>query len=270
MSVELVIIDLDGTLLRTDQTIGEKTVNAISRAQKQGIKITFATGRMIPASEKYVKMLNIQLPMIALNGALVKKLDGEIPIYHRPLKKDVFERLFPILADSKAATTIVIGDFSFGWNMNHEVRTKLSSWIVGIQDILPEESPQEPTIAMVAGEEIPVRKTYDKIVTLNIPDIQFFLFPSIRYYPMWYLEIRAKGVDKGSGVRALKEKLAISTDNVLVIGDYINDIPMFGEAGIKTTVANAHQKVIDSVDYVSPFSCDQDAVAEIIEKFVLK
>ena len=270
MSVELIIIDLDGTLLRSDLTVGERTIEAIDKAQKRGIAVSFATGRMVSASAKYIEMLNLKLPIIALNGALVKSVDGAKPMFHKPIPENIFAKILPELAESKASTTIVLGDNSFGWNIDENIRSKLSSWIVGIKDIEPEQSPAKPTIAMVAGDEKPVRETYEKIAELGIDGIQFFLFPSIRYYPMWYMEIRSAGVDKGVGVEALQESLGIAPENTLVIGDYINDLPMFYKAGFRAAVSNAHQDIIDIADYVSPLSCDQDGVGEIIEKLVLE
>ncbi|MCD6595123.1 Cof-type HAD-IIB family hydrolase [bacterium] len=270
MSVELIIIDLDGTLLRSDSTVGKRTIDAIGKAKGQSVAVSFATGRMVSASKKYAKMLNINLPMVALNGTLVKGIDGAKPIFHRPIAESIFKKLLPELARSEATITIVLGDSSFGWNIDENIRSKLSSWIVGIQDIEPEQSPAEPTIAMVAGDEKPVRQTYEKIVKLGIDDIHFFLFPSIRYYPMWYMEIRSSGTDKGAGVEALQKYLGIAPENTLVIGDYVNDLPMFEKASVCATVSNAHQNIIDIADYVSPLSCDQDGVGEIIEKFVLE
>ncbi len=270
MGVELIVIDLDGTLIRSDLSVGERTISAIANAQKKGIRTTFATGRMVSASAKYAELLSVELPLIALNGAIVQRHNDGAPIFHRKIPQNIFKKFLPIIEKSTGAVTIVFGDEAFGWNIDDLTRERLSSWIVDIEEISPNEVGSEPTIAMVAGDEKPVRATAEKIMALEIEDIQFFLFPSIRYYPMWYFEIRAAGVDKGLGVKALREKLGLARENVLVIGDYVNDLPMFAEAGISAAVGNAHQEVLDAADYVSPLSCDQDAVGEIIENIVLK
>jgi len=268
---ELVIIDLDGTLLRGDQTVGERTLEAIARARDRGVMITFATGRMVSASRKYLRLLGIDLPMVALNGALVKgdREDESDVVYHAPVPEDSFHAMFDAIAESRATVSVVKIDRTFGWNINPEISKKLSAWIVNITEVEPEYAPSEPTIVMVAGDEEPVRETYEAVKSINPDGIDYFIFPSIRYYPMWYLEIRGKGVHKGSGVRALREKLGIPREKTMVIGDFINDLPMFEEAGIRAAVANAHQDIIDMSDYVSPYSCDQDGVADIIEKVIL-
>ncbi len=270
MQIKLIVIDIDGTLIRSDLSVGERTISAISNAQKMGIRTTFATGRMVSASAKYAEMLSIELPLVALNGAIVQNYNDGVPLFHKKIPQNIFFKFLPIIEKSESVVTIVFGDEAFGWNIDDSMRKRLSSWIVDITEISPNEIGSEPTIVMVAGDEKPVRNTAEKIMALEIENIQFFLFPSIRYYPMWYMEIRADRVDKGLGVKALREKLGLTRENILVIGDYVNDLPMFAEAGISAAVANAHQEVLHSADYVSPLSCDQDAVGEIIEKMVLE
>jgi len=269
MDIELVVIDLDGTLVKSDLSVGERTIAAVERARKIGVEITFATGRMVSASKKYAEILSINLPMIALNGAIVQQHNNGSPIFHRKIEENIFLKILPIIKDSSGAVTIVFGDDAFGWNIDDFTKKRLSSWIVDIKEISPREISAEPTIVMVAGEEKSVRETAEKIFALEIANLEAFLFPSIRYYPMWYMEIRAGGVDKGLGVRALRENLGLKKEKILVIGDYLNDLPMFAESGISAAVSNAHEDVINAADYVSPLSCDQDAVADILENVVL-
>ena len=270
MAIELAVIDLDGTLIRSDLSVGERTLAALREAKNRGVKITIATGRMIAASFDYAEQIGVQVPMIALNGALVQSHNNGNPLAHCPILKKSFAQILPVIADTKAAATVVLGDESFGWNIDDFTRKRLAAWIVNIKDIAPEDSPCEPTIVMVAGYEEPVRETTERLKALDVADVQFFLFPSMRYYPMWYLEIRGAGIDKGSGVKMLREKLGIPKERILVIGDYLNDLPMFAEAGIKAVVANAHIDAIEAADYVSPLSNDRDGVGEIVEKFILE
>jgi len=82
--------------------------------------------------------------------------------------------------------------------------------------------------------------------------------------------LRRIGVNKGTGLKALRKYLGIEKSETLAIGDFINDVPMFMEAGIRATVANAHENVLKIADYVSKYSCDNDAVADIIENLILR
>ena len=270
MGIKLIVIDLDGTLLRSDLSVGERTLSAIRRAMEMGVKVTFATGRMVSASRRYAQLVGINAPMIALNGAIVKDCLNADVLYHRRIDDGSFRRILPVLAESRAASTVVCEDRAFGWNIDEDMRRKLSSWIVNIEEVSFDGVPQSPTIALIAGDENAVRRTADRIRGMKLKGVQVFLFPSIRYYPMWYFELRAFGVDKGTGLRALVDSLGLRRENVLVIGDYVNDLPMFQEAGVRAAVANSHEDVIKNADYVSPLSNDLDGVGEIIEEIVLR
>ena len=268
--IKLVVIDLDGTLIGSDLSLGTRTIKSIEAVKKAGVNVTFATGRMVSATRIYAHELGIDLPIVGLNGALVKPLSNNECVFHAPLSSESFLKALDILATTNATTLIVDRDEAFGWNLTAKMQKILSSWICDIKEIDPTDSPTTPTIALVSGDEKPVKETAERIQKLNLPDVQVFLFPSIRYYPMWYFELRRIGVNKGTGLKALRKYLGIEKSETLAIGDFINDVPMFMEAGIRATVANAHENVLKIADYVSKYSCDNDAVADIIENLILR
>jgi hydroxymethylpyrimidine pyrophosphatase-like HAD family hydrolase len=101
---------------------------------------------------------------------------------------------------------------------------------------------------------------------LKLVDIEHFMFPSIRYFSMHYIEYRARGTNKGRGLAMLRKSLGIPRESVLAIGDYLNDIPMAEESGIFAVPANALEEVRAVADYISPSSNDEGAVAEILEE----
>jgi hydroxymethylpyrimidine pyrophosphatase-like HAD family hydrolase len=100
----------------------------------------------------------------------------------------------------------------------------------------------------------------------ELVDIEHFMFPSIRYFLMHYIEYRARGTNKGRGLAMLRKSLGIPRESVLAIGDYLNDIPMAEESGIFAVPANALEEVRAVADYISPSSNDEGAVAEILEE----
>ena len=83
---------------------------------------------------------------------------------------------------------------------------------------------------------------------------------------MHYLEIRSRGTNKGKGLAMLAEELGYKRENIIAIGDYLNDISMRDTAGFFGAPANAHEEVVKIADYVSEFTNDETAVVDIIEK----
>jgi HAD superfamily hydrolase (TIGR01484 family) len=72
MSIKLVAIDLDDTLLDSGLKIADNCLQAISQVQQKGILVTLATGRMYPSALPYARQLKVDVPLITYQGALVK------------------------------------------------------------------------------------------------------------------------------------------------------------------------------------------------------
>jgi Cof subfamily protein (haloacid dehalogenase superfamily) len=267
--IELIVIDIDGTLLNSDLEIGEKSLKAIGEARNRGVKITFATGRQIAACRRYAEQLGIDIPIIALNGSVLKGIYDSEMIERNPLPDNVVQEILPLLKDTKATVIAINSDHTMAWNLTEKMKIPFSSWLYDISEIKPDELEYPLDWIMVAGSENDVRSTACAIEALKIEKINVYTWASIRHKPLWYMEIRAKGTNKGTALYKLKKMLGISTVNTLVIGDYLNDLSMVKEAGVFAAVSNAHDEVRKVAHHVSDSSCDNDAVAEIINKFVL-
>ena len=83
-----------------------------------------------------------------------------------------------------------------------------------------------------------------------------------------YLELNAIGVDKGLGLRELAAHLGIAIEDTMAIGDNLNDYAMLKDAGVAVAVANAVAEIQAISDYVTKANCNEDAVAEAIQKFI--
>ena len=83
------------------------------------------------------------------------------------------------------------------------------------------------------------------------------------------VDIMAQNISKWGGLTELMTLLKISADRVIAAGDYNNDLPMIRGAGIGVAVANALPEVKAAADYITQSDCDHDAVAEIVEKYLI-
>ena len=84
-----------------------------------------------------------------------------------------------------------------------------------------------------------------------------------------YLEFNARGVNKGAGLLRLAAALGVDPSETIAIGDNWNDWPMIRDAALGVAVANAVEDMKPQCDYVCTASCNENAVAEVIGKFVL-
>ena len=85
-----------------------------------------------------------------------------------------------------------------------------------------------------------------------------------------FLEVTAIGATKGIAMLTLAKELGIAREEIIAIGDGENDISMLEEAGMGIAVANAVEIAKKAADIVTKATCDEDAIKEVIERFLLK
>ncbi len=72
MSIKLIALDMDGTLLNRQKLVSEENSSAIKRAMDKGIYVTIATGRMPASASYFAKQLNMNCPVVSCNAVLLK------------------------------------------------------------------------------------------------------------------------------------------------------------------------------------------------------
>jgi len=267
LTIRLVAIDLDDTLLRDDWTISPRVIQAIQKAQAQGVKITIATGRMTISARPYAEQLGLDVPMITYHGAMIQQV----------LSRDI---LFRCVIPSTLATEIVedvarLGVHAQIYLKDRVITPELNDWSdeyariasVRIEEadlsILLSQEPEGVEKILLMGEESALdqlapllRQRYGEMVHIT------------KSKPC-FLEITHSSVNKGVALAALAERLGIDQSEVMAIGDSFNDLEMINYAGFGVAMGNARQEIQDRADYVTATN-EEDGVAEAIERYVLK
>jgi len=268
----MIALDLDGTLLRTDKTVGPETLKALQAAQAKGVEIVLASGRMAASIELVAAGLGVDVCLISCNGAVVhgpaRGTGGRKLIFHRPLHPEVARE---IVAFGKARGYQV--NFYHGEHIYSEDRPQLRPWI----EIYRSRTNSPFTFV----------ENLDDYLHLAPPKVLFVVDPKIRgaileeLQPKLgsrvtmmrtdpeYLEFLDPGVDKGVGLAKLAEAFAIPLSQVMAIGDGENDIPMLAVSGWPVAVANAGPLCRAVGKFFTKNDNDHDAVAEAIAQWVL-
>ncbi|MEH2922019.1 sugar-phosphatase [Samsonia erythrinae] len=269
MSVKLIAIDMDGTLLTPENRISPAVKAAIAAAREQGVQVVLATGRPYIGVERYLMELDLQQEgcyCITNNGALVQRTSNGDCVAQTTLSFDDYLH-FEALA-SKLGVHFHALDFNFVYTANKDISpyTIHESHLTGMP------------LKYRAVEEMDRSLTFPKVMMIDDPEILDRAISQIppedfeRYTIMksaeYYLEILDKRVNKGEGVRMLAEHLNIPRESVMTLGDQENDLAMLEYAGLGVAMGNA----VESVKAVSQFVTKtnrEDGVAYAIEKFVL-
>jgi Cof subfamily protein (haloacid dehalogenase superfamily) len=259
-NVKLLVCDLDGTLTGPAGHGLEIARHTLDFCRRKGIRVTVATGRAFAAAERLLVYLGIDEPIITNGGALIARI-GQPPVYEKTIDRNLAQGIalelqalgYPFfLVVQKHMYTHVKGqpaaEYSeaLGYDIN----------IVGsIRDIRGEPTqivlrvPSEECDGILRG--LHARWLPRVKVIKSLPHL---------------IEIQPSGVSKAKAVEFLADYMNIDREQVLAIGDGLNDLDMLMWAGMRAAVANAHEIVKRNVSYVSkmPYA---EGVRDIIEEF---
>lgn len=269
-NVQLMILDLDGTLLNREGKLPLNIKNSIDSLLKMGVYITFASGRVHSSIIKYAILFDIDIPLISLDGALVKNKSGNVILHKAVIRPSVVKKAI------KYAETNLI---QIGLCHEDEIFHN-------------EDSAALPMILEKAGAKYTEVNNFEKYIkdTLEIVctgdnkksleqmarKLKFpFSFGNTvnvfrsRLYPNFhYLECRKAGSSKGNALYKLLKYLKVKEKNVLVAGDWYNDISMFNTDAIKVALKNSIQKIKLKADIILKKSNDEEGLNEILEKII--
>lgn len=266
---KLVAIDMDGTLLKEDKTISERTKKAIQSARKKGVTVVLATGRPIEGVSKYLEELDMYRDndfVLSYNGALIQKtksresvakvaLNGSDLHYLRKLSDNLgvnihaFSEKDGLITPKNSKYTEVEAKIN-----NIEIKE------INIDNISDDEVMikimmiDEPEVLEKAVEKLP-KEVYDK-------------YTVVRSAP-FFLEFLNKEVNKGVGVKMLANYLGIKQEEVMTLGDAGNDLHMIEYAGLGVAMGNAFDEVKAAANYITDTN-ENNGVAKAIEKFILE
>lgn len=263
---KLVATDLDGTLVRSDETVSDYAITVLRKVREAGIAVVGVTGR----GARLIDLCRRDLPeadfFVLAQGAYV--LDQRDLDDTRVLRRHQISG--PELAEALLLLELEVGPLSVLVEALDEPRSPL--W-------------GDAHVVWPYPEWIP----YDRIEALGVPSYKGFAhspdrtadellgiarrvipagLATVTQAGLGYVEITAAGVDKASGLAVVAAELGISARDVLVFGDMPNDVPMFQWAGWRrVAVANAHLEVLALADEVTA-SNDADGVAAWLESML--
>ncbi len=264
MSIKLIAVDMDGTLLNSKKEMPEDFIPWVEKHDE--IQLVIASGRQYYRLEQQFAPIVDKLIFIADNGGLVFK-NREI-VYANAMKKaDIMEILHqlaafpnavPILSGAKSAymKKEETDDFRIAEADAREYYERLEL-VEDFADILEQDD-----IVKIA---IFVHKREAEKVFHQLPSFGEHLLAVLSGVD--WIDISNASVSKGDAIRILHEKYEITKEETMVFGDYLNDVTMFQESAESYAMANAHPKLKELAKYVAP-SCDEEGVMQVImEKF---
>ncbi|MCM2391438.1 Cof-type HAD-IIB family hydrolase [Streptomyces albipurpureus] len=268
-AVRLIATDLDGTLLRDDKTVSERTIAALADAEEAGIEVFFVTGRPARWMDVVSEHVHGHGLAICANGAAVVDLRaGGKLLDVRPLDRAV---ALTVVQALRAATPGVTFAIETTTGFHHEPDypppyfLDRASTVASAEDLLREDEsdPASAVIKLLARHR---ELEPDAFLTLA-RTAAGELASLTRSSPSALLEVSGLGVSKASTLALCCAERGISADEVVAFGDMPNDVDMLNWAGTSYAMGNAHPDVIAAASGRTAAN-NEDGVAIIIEQIL--
>ena len=275
MSYKLFVADMDGTLLSDDKKLSDKNLQSIKKLQDFGIKFAVATGRHDSMIKSYLKHLDLHVPVISCNGAMVREPFSDQVFLSETLPKEHSLQVIDICKERNIDFHIYGHESIFGEELNHkmlyyhnlnkslpsEERTKLVK-VADCKDLVKNEPEPLYKFLIISEKNNDLRDIMDGLdriegltACLSMPTL---------------CDVMKKGVTKAYALHKLSESLGIKRNEIVAIGDQFNDIDLIEYAGLGIAVANAEDALKEKADRVTNSNNNEDAVSEAIESFLMK
>lgn len=268
MKTKLICCDVDSTLVDDFKRLSARNRAAIRKAVlEEGIQFAIISGRIAPSVRHYMDAIGITGVIPSLGGCLIEDWDGTI------IEENVVDGALATKINNLAKS---MGCLCFAYHRNDwyvepghpdwvKSETDATETIGNEEDLTEFFKRTSPNKLLGVHSHTPkVNRLRDAILAEYGALVDCFLSS-----PM-YLEIVPKGVNKGTAVDALCRHYGIKKGNVLAIGDYYNDIDMLKIVGVPVTVKNAPDDIKAVARYVTKNDCNHSAVAEALERFIVR
>lgn len=256
----LICSDVDGTLIRDDQSLSDMNKRYIRRAlDEHKAKFMIVTGRMYSALYPYYRVLGVDGIASCLNGSLLYE-NGKIIVNHK-IDKDAALNAY-LISQKHGLDMLSVSEDSWftASHSSYLYRAKLpiynqDSTIVDFRSFLKESEMNKLLFMSDDVEEIAALR---EDLMSNIENATY-------YYNRNFVEIMPYGVNKGTSIDDISKYLDIDKDHIMAIGDDYNDIEMLKKVYYSFAMGNAPDEVKKTARFVTDTNED-DGVAKAIKR----
>ncbi|PAL15197.1 phosphoglycolate phosphatase [Peribacillus simplex] len=241
-NIKLVALDMDGTLLNKAGEISEENRRAIKEAENQGVFVVLSTGRSYATCSDFAKSMELQSYLITVNGSEIYDNQGKL------VERNI--------VDSES--------IQWMWELSQKHNTHF--WAISCDNIYRAEMPEkihdsqwlkfgfdtnDESIRQIIMDELVSKGTFE--ISNSSPT---------------NIEVNAMGVNKAKAIKLVCSLLDITMENVMAVGDSLNDLAMISEAKVGVAMGNAQEIVKEKADWITATN-EEDGVAKAIRKWVL-
>ncbi|WP_373926321.1 Cof-type HAD-IIB family hydrolase [Bacillus sonorensis] len=240
--VKLVALDMDGTLLNDEQTISEENRKAIKEAEAKGVYVVLSTGRTLMTCREFAESLELSSFLITANGSEI--WDSSFQLVKRQLLHPDHVKMM--------------------WELRNLHNTDF--WAASVDKVWRGEFPEDIHSYewLKFGFDIPD----DDVRSLVLEALKKNKELEVTNSSPTNIEVNAIGINKAAALAKVSERLGFTMENVMAVGDSLNDIAMIKEAGLGVAMGNGQDIVKETADWITDTN-NENGVAKAIRHWVL-
>ena len=269
-TIELVAIDMDGTLLDPGHKLTPRVKQAIAQARALGGQIVLTSGRPVPGLAPFLQELGIDGDddyCIACNGGLVQRIGPRETVVEYPLSFDDFVYCEQVAREIGVHFQALDAQRMYTPNQDISIYTVADSHLSRMPLSYRRVADMDPRMSFIKLMMIDEPEVLDAAIA-RLPAALTERFAVLKSAP-FFLEVFDRRAGKGPSLQKLAEHLGIDRANVMAIGDQENDLTMLQYAGTSVAMGNAIDAVKATARFETATNADE-GVAKAIERFVLQ
>jgi len=265
--IKLIVTDIDDTLVNSNNEISQKNREIIEKCKEQDIKVILASGRPDFGMMKIVEDLKLDSYdnyLLSFNGARIANLKTGEVVYEKFLSPERIKFLIDVALENNC-DILTYQNGNVITNRDNEY-ARIETGLVDAKLVISENMKDD------------IKEGAAKVIILKNPDEAVKIKDKlakelgdeyeVAMSKPFFIEVNDKGISKGASLDSLCRKLGLTNENVMALGDGLNDLSMIEFAGLGVAVENGNSILKEAADFISK-SNDEDGFAYAIEKFVL-
>ncbi len=245
------VTDLDGTLLNVRGQVHARDRAAVASLLARGVIVTLCTGRMYSGTRLVAEQLGLRSPVACVDGCHVVHADTHESLLRLPIPGKARATLQALLCSTDLAVFAFSQDIIVHDGRGRVYLDYLRTWSTQMRKVDDIFEPicwngfEDLTALVVIGSQASTRSLVSAVSAVPDSEIQFAHFPILRgqLANQWVILVRRAGINKGTAVTWLAEHFGVALADVIAVGDWVNDIPMFKVAGRSFVMGQAPAEV---------------------------
>lgn len=268
-NIKLIVSDIDGTIISSKNEVGELTKQIVKKLKKKDILLSFASQRVHSSIVPIAEELDVNIPVISLNGALIQDKDSKIILNRSVIDRKYVEKALRLAEKFYLKIALCYNDRIVYTEDNSVVKDFMTRFgtTYSLVDSYDDYLDNVLEIIMTGNDRGNMKEIQRRMRLPFGMYLKVKYFRSQSFHGVFNVEITRKGISKKTGLKILSKYLKIKNDEILVFGDWYNDKELFEFGGTNIALDNAVDELKEMADYITDKSNEDDGVGHFLQKF---